>query len=324
MRSLLFALVFCVLCVINAFAEGNPGYYSCWQNAVISDYIDYRPGEAVIRRDYWNNDRGMGVCNRDTVTIPEMVANMLVRGVNKSYIVGEVVDTVCDSAMAAALCESQNVKCLNSLGQCDNAAKGYLARPIEVFYDSLNLLTDTLAGYTDGIPMVALGVHEISLTNGSVVYRALNLGEMIRFVCSDGGCSVKPFEYAYVESGDSVMLCSKDSVLRRNGVCLDLQALRDTAGSVNVRPWPKQGDASVDPAVHIAGTTRFSRVGSMLKMDIAKAGMLEVSAVDGKVLRRTPVLPGERWLNLSAFAPGFLAVRVGGASTSLYWEGTGK
>ena len=62
----------------------------------------------------------------------------------------------------------------------------------------------------------------------------------------------------------------------------------------------------------------------MLKMDVAKPGMLEVSAVDGKVLRRMPVLPGERWLDLSAFAPGFLAVRVGGASTSLYWEGAGR
>ena len=324
MRNVLLTLAFCVLCASNSFADGNGNYLWCSPHAVISDYVDYRQGEAVIRRDYWNDDRGVGVCNQDTLTISEIVSNMLVRGVNKSYIVGEVVDTVCDFARAETLCESPNVNCLKSLGQCDNATKGYLAKPVEVFYDSLNLLADTLIGYTDGIPMIASDEHGISLTNGSIAYRALNSGEMIRFVCSDGGCSVKPFEYAYVESGDSVMLCSKDLVLRRNGVCLDLQALRDTAGSVNVRPWPKQGDASVDPAVHIAGTTRFSRFGSMLKMDVAKAGMLEVSAVDGKVLRRMLVLPGERWLDLSSFAPGFLAVRVGGVSTSLYWEGAGR
>ena len=324
MKKSLIALAICTLSLELSFAEmSQQPVLSCWQS-VISDYIDYRLGEAVIRRDYWESDRSLGVCKQDTLTVSEMVSNMLVRGVNKSYIVGEVVDTVCNLAQAETLCESPNVNCLKSLGQCDNAAKGYLTKPVEVFYDSLNLLADTLMGYTDGIPMIASDEHGISLTNGSIAYRALNPGEMIRFVCVDEGCSVKPFEFAYVESGDSVMLCSKDSVLRRNGVCLDLQALRDTAGSVNVRPWPKEGDASVDSAPRVARTTRFSRFGSMLKMDVAKAGMLEVSAVDGKILRRAPVLPGERWLDLSAFAPGFLAVRVGGASTSLYWEGSEK
>ena len=324
MKKSLIVLAICAFSLELSFAEmSQQPVLSCWQS-VISDYIDYRPGEAVIRRDYWESDRSLGVCKQDTLTVSEMVSNMLVRGVNKSYIVGEVVDTICNLAKAEALCESPNVNCLKSLGQCDNAAKGYLTKPVEVFYDSLNLLADTLMGYTDGIPMIASDEHGISLTNGSIAYRALNPGEMIRFVCVDEGCGVKPFEYAYVESGDSVMLCSKDSVLRRNGVCLDLQALRDTAGSVNVRPWPKEGDASLDSAPRVAGTTRFFRIGSMLKMDVAKAGMLEVSAVDGKILRRAPVFPGERWLDLSAFAPGFLAIRVGGASTSLYWEGSEK
>ena len=321
MKKSLMALAFCALC----FGQEHP-VWTCYQDALISDYVDYRPGEAVIRRDYWENRRSMGVCRQDTLSVSEMISKMLVRGVNKSYIVGVVMDAVCDSARVAALCESQNVKCLNAFAQCDSAARTYLTRPVEVFYGSLDLLADTLAGYiADGKAEVDSSTAAALSEGGvGVAYRALNPGEMIRFICSDGGCSVRPFEYAYVESGDSVMLCSKDSVLRRNGVCLDLQALRDTAGAVNVRPWPKEGDASVDSAPRVAGTTRFSRFGSMLKMEIVKAGILEVSAVDGKILRRAPVLPGERWLDLSAFAPGFLAVRVGGASTSLYWEGSEK
>jgi hypothetical protein len=178
---------------------------------------------------------------------------------------------------------------------------------------------DTLAGFVFGKYVCdSLATPGLS---GQYVKVSLEHGDLVRFRCNETDCFAGFIDWVYIESGDSILLCHKDSVLRRNGVCHDLLALRDTAGSVNVRPFPKQGGASVDPAVRVAGTTRFSRIGSMLRMDVAKAGMLEVSAVDGKVLRRMPVLPGERWLDLSAFAPGFLAVRVGGASTSLYWEG---
>ena len=323
MRKLLLTLAFCVLCAAHSFADGNGNYLWCSPHAVISDYVDYRPGEAVIRRDYWNYDRGMGICKQDTVLVSNLVGN--IRGhVGATDIVGAVVDTLmnkCDSASVDSLCRVHGINCHTSwLTVCDGSHKVYAISPIEVYRDSLDLLSDTLVGFVYG---KAVAVKDNPVSSDDVASRALLSGELVRFIC-DEECGAVDYDYAYVESGDSVMLCSKDSVLRRNGVCLDLQALRDTAGSVNVRPWPKEDDASVDSAPRVARTTRFSRFGSMLKMEIAKAGMLEVSAVDGKILRRAPVFPGERWLDLSAFAPGFLAVRVGGASTCLYWEGSGK
>ena len=327
MRKILFALVAFALCATSVLAEdgGNGNYLFCSPHEVISDYIDYRPGEAVIRRDYWNYDRSMGVCMSDTLSIVDLVHNV-VGSVYPTDIVGVVADTLmneCDSASVDSLCKSKGMTCyVDWMTKCDGTHKVYDVFPVEVFKDSLNLLSDTLVGYVIGRAEAVEGVP-LSAFDGSVVSRALRTGELVRLKC-DSICFVLDYNYAYVESGDSVLLCHKDSVLRRNGVCLDLQALRDTAGSVNVRPFPKEGEASVDSAPRVAGTTRFSRFGSMLKMDVAKAGMLEVSAVDGKILRRMPVLPGERWLDLSSFAPGFLAVRVGDVSTSLYWEGTGR
>ena len=304
MKKSLMALAICALSLELSFAEmSQQPVLSCWQSG-ISDYIDYRPGEAVIRRDYWDNVRSMGVCKQDTVQVPDLVASMLAN--THVDIIGSVLDTlmtVCDSASVDALLgEKYGVDYFTTPFTDCAYGRVYSILPIEVFRNEQNVRTDTLAGYFN---------------------ESLESGNLVEFLC-DSSCSAFPFKGVYIESGDSVMLCSKDSVLRRNGVCLDLQALRDTAGSVNVRPWPKEGDASVDSAPRVARTTRFSRFGSMLKMDVAKAGMLEVSAVDGKILRRAPVFPGERWLDLSAFAPGFLAIRVGGASTSLYWEGSEK
>ena len=320
-----FALLFVLFAFANQ-ADANtpprPTYCSGGAGG-IADYIDYIPGDSVIRRGFeFLDGRFVRYCSFDTLA----VSDLLLRGEYETDVIGMVDDTlmtVCDSAsMVNFIQERYGVRLYSSkLRVCDEIDRVFSILPIEVFKNSLMVREDTLASFLFGKwikdTLATPGIY------GQFVNVPLEKGDLVRFYC-DSICYAVDIDWTYIESGDSVLLCHKDSVLRRNGVCLDLQALRDTAGSVNVRPFPKEGEASVDSAPRVAGTTRFSRIGSMLKMEIAKAGMLEVSSVDGKILRRAPVLPGERWLDLSAFAPGFLAVRVGGASTSLYWEGTGR
>ena len=320
--------IFALLCTLFAFAnqaEANtdPPYTVCKNWAGVADYVDYIPDEYVIRRgsEFGADGHFIRYCSFDTVA----VSDLLLRGEYETDIIGmidETLMTVCDSAsMVNYIQEHYGVRLYSSgLRVCSEIDRVFSVLPLEVFKNSLMVREDTLAGFLFG-KWIKDTLAKPMLDPYEEVPQ--ERGDLVRFYC-DSICHAVDIDWAYIESGDSVLLCHKDSVLRRNGVCLDLQALRDTAGSVNVRPFPKEGEASVDSAPRVAGTTRFSRIGSMLKMDIAKAGMLEVSAVDGKVLRRMPVLPGERWLDLSSFAPGFLAVRVGGVSTSLYWEGAGR
>ncbi len=323
-KSLIFTLM-CALFVFTEHVEATtaPPFLVCtFRMPGLSDYIDYIPGEYVIQRGFEFDAAGNFVryCSFDTLA----VSDLLLRGEYETDIIGMIDDTlmtVCDSATVVDYFQSRygHRYYADEMTVCNGTDNFFSVLPIEALKNEFGLPVDTLAAFVDG-----KRVYDSSATPGlygKFVKVPLERGDLVRFHCNSVNCYAVFIDWTYVESGDSVMLCSKDSVLRRNGVCLDLQALRDTAGSVNVRPFPKEGDASVDSAPRVAGTTRFSRFGSMLKMDVAKAGMLEVSAVDGKVLRRMPVLPGERWLDLSAFAPGFLAVRVGGASTSLYWEG---
>ncbi|MBO7500989.1 MAG: hypothetical protein J6T45_06545 [Fibrobacterales bacterium] len=324
-KSSIFVTLFALFAFVNqADANTDPPLTFCsWGRPGISDYIDYVPGEYVIRRGFeFLDGRFVRYCSFDTLA----VSDLLLRGEYETDIIGMIDDTlmtVCDSAIIVDyMREHLGVQVHSSwLSVCNGTDRVFSVLPIEVFKNSLMVREDTLAGFFFG--KYAYDSLATPGRYGQYVKVPQEKGDLVRFYC-DSICYAADIEWTYVESGDSVLLCHKDSVLRRNGVCMDLQALRDTAGSVNVRPFPKEGDASVDSAPRVAGTTRFSRIGSMLKMDIAKAGMLEVSSVDGKILRRSPLLPGERWLDLSAFAPGFLAVRVGDVSTSLYWEGAGK
>ncbi|MBP5351122.1 MAG: hypothetical protein J6Y56_04110 [Fibrobacterales bacterium] len=322
--------IFALLCTLFALAnqaEANtdqPFLVCTWSRPGMVDYIDYIPGEYVIGRgsEFDGTGRFVRYCSFDTLA----VSDLLLRGEYETDVIGMIDDTLanlCDSAAFAEAFETKFGMRYRASVECNETRKVFSVLPVEIFKNALNLPMDTLIG----APMLGKVIKDTLAAPGMYgPYKQVPLerNDLVRFYC-DSSCYMYTIDYwTYVESGDSVLLCHKDSVLRRNGVCHDLQALRDTAGSVNVRPFPKEGDASVDSAPRVAGTTRFARIGSMLKMDIAKAGMLEVSTVDGKVLRRSPLLPGERWLDLSAFAPGFLAVRVGGVSTSLYWEGAAK
>ena len=328
-KSSIFVTLFALFAFVNqADANTDPPLTFCSGGAGgIADYIDYIPGDSVIRRGFGFGDDGhfIGYCSFDTLAVSDLLLGTGVE--NESVIIGMIDDTlmtVCDSVTIVDYMQEHYGVRYNSswVDVCDNANLVFSILPIEVLRNELDIPVDTLAGFLFGKyvydSLATPGVR------GQFVRVPLERGDLVRFRCDSVDCFARYLDWTYIESGDSVLLCHKDSVLRRNGVCHDLQALRDTAGSVNVRPFPKEGDASVDSAPRVAGTTRFSRIGSMLKMDIAKAGMLEVSSVDGKILRRAPVLPGERWLDLSAFAPGFLAVRVGDVSTSLYWEGAWK
>ena len=324
-KSSIFVTLFALFAFVNqADANTDPPLTFCsWGRPGISDYIDYIPGDSVIRRGFeFLDGRFVRYCSFDTVA----VSDLLLRGEHETDVIGIIDDTLanlCDSTAFAEAFETKFGLRYSTSVECNETRKVFSVLPVEIFKNALNLPMDTLIGS----PVLGKIVKDSLATPGMYgpyVEVPLERRDLIRFYCDSAGCYAYAIDWTYIESGDSVLLCHKDSVLRRNGVCHDLQALRDTAGSVNVRPFPKEGDASVDSAPRVAGTTRVSRIGSMLKMDIAKAGMLEVSAVDGKILRRVPVLPGERWLDLSAFAPGFLAVRVGDVSTSLYWEGAGK
>ena len=252
MKKLSFFALLCALFVFapQVHASGAAPFLVCTMRMPgLSDYIDYIPGEYVIQRGFEFDAAGNFVryCSFDTLA----VSDLLLRGEYETDIIGMIDDTlmtVCDSATVVDYFQSRygHRYYADEMTVCNGTDNFFSVLPIEALKNEFGLPVDTLAAFVDG-----KRVYDSSATPGlygKFVKVPLERGDLVRFHCNSVNCYAVFIDWTYVESGDSVLLCHKDSVLRRNGVCLDMQALRDTAGSVNVRPFPKEGEASVDSA----------------------------------------------------------------------------
>ena len=148
----IFAMLFALALQVDVSAEPPRPTYCSWGAGGIADYIDYIPGDSVIRRGFGFGDNGdfIGYCSFDTLAVSDLLLGT--GGENESVIIGMIDDTlmtVCDSASVVGYFQSRygHRYYADWLTECNEANKVFSILPIEVFKNELNLPVDTLAGF---------------------------------------------------------------------------------------------------------------------------------------------------------------------------------
>ena len=278
----------------NVYCKGDPDYLK-WKNEVpVSYYVEQ------LRSKFLDS-----AALEDGLTYSGIV-------------IADTIKSACDSAETTTIWSERGYDGIYSIEPflwCDYNGSEYAiytTRALEIFHNAANYPVDM--------------VYPIWTPEGT------DLSGVFSVTCLDYSCSGGPIQKMYlrgyashmtssskigfsglqfVSRDDSLYLCALDSVLYRNGVCVNMDEIRAEApDSRIVEPEWWETALKIDQPLVFANPIELRLRGNSLGIVSPERGELSLSDVQGRILHSTVVEKGQRWIPLSDYPAGMIVVRL--------------